>query len=386
MKIDWHIVGMIAFVKICIFSLLFLSFEFFPFNTVYYFSNFIYPKGEAISLKTAYKTWDAQHFLFLSEKGYHAKNDSNAFPPLYPLAIFLLTTLTKNSFVSGLIISNLCSLVGFYLFYELVSLWFTKKIAYTSLLLLLSFPTSFFFSLIYSESLFFLCLMLFFSFLTKKQIGFAALMALLLPTIRLVGVAIVLPFVSWYVFDMRKLTLFDEVKNIAENMLRKEALLLLSPLLGFGVVLLCMFLFTGNAFAPFDALQQYVSHHSVLSLFNLFSFLGVFFHFPLALHGYTNSIFDRVFFLGFVLLSVLMIRRVSITLLLFSIAFGVLPVLSGSFMSYMRYVAVIFPLYIVLAQLVEEKKYQAFKFPLLFFFILLQTLFVIMHSINYWVA
>lgn len=386
MKIDWNIVGLIVFTKVCIFLLIFLSFQFFPFNTAYYLPNFIYPKGESVSFKTAYKTWDAQHFLFLSEKGYRGGNDSNAFSPLYPLSISVLHAITRNSFLSGLVVSNICSLIGLYLFYVLASKWFTKKIAYKSLLLLISFPTSFFFSLIYSEALFFLCIMLFFLFLTQKRLFLASLMAFLIPTVRLIGIFICIPFLTWYIFELHNFTLYDEVKEITQKLFKKEALFVVSPLLGLGIVMVFMFFSTGNALAQFDAQKQFISQYSLLSLLNPFSVFRSFFNFPLTLHGFTNSLFDRVFFLGFLSVMIFMIKRVSITFFVFSIVFGIFPVFGGSFMSYMRYIAVIFPLFIVLAKMIEEKKYAFLEFPLFFIFTILQTLFVIMHSLNYWVA
>lgn len=386
MKIRWDIVGLIVFSKVCIFLLIFLAYQIFPFNKLYYSPNFIYPPGESASLKTAYKTWDAQHFLYISEKGYHKGNDSNAFSPLYPLLIFVLDSVTKNSFTAGLLISNVCSLVAFYLFFIVTSQWFDEKIARKSLIFLLCFPTSFFFSLIYSESLFFLLIMLFFHFLTQKKIMIASLIALLIPLTRLVGIFIIFPFLSWYIFSFSQLTLYHEVKDVAQKFLKKEALALTFPFLGLGVVIIVMYLLTGDFFAQFDAQKQFISHYSLFSLLNPFSFIRSFFAFPLVLGGFTNSLFDRIFFVGFVMLLFFMLKRVNIILFIFSVAFGILPVLSGSFMSYMRYLVIIFPIYIALAKMTNEKKYAFLQFPLLFTFTILQTLFIIMHSLNYWVA
>lgn len=386
MNIRWNVIGYISFVKVCIAFLIVIAYTTFPFNTTYYLPNFIYPRNEALSLKTAFKTWDAQHFLFLSEKGYQHHIDSNAFAPLYPFSLFLLNGVTKDSFVSGLIASTVYSFVGFYLFFLLVEKWYNTTTAYKSLFFLLCFPTSFFFSLLYSESLFFLCLMLFFFFLSKKKLFLASLMALLIPTVRLVGIFISIPFVSWYIFEYHKLTLYTEVAVIGRKLLRKDSLFLLSPLLGLGLVMSYFFFTTGNAFAQLDAQKQFVSHYSILSFFNPFLVVRSLFHFPLALHGFTNSLLDRVFFLGFLFLLFVMRKRISLTFFVVSVVFGVLPVLGGSFMSYMRYLAVVFPLYIALAKVVDEKKYAFLEFPLLFLFVLLQTLFIIMHSLNYWVA
>jgi hypothetical protein len=52
------------------------------FATEIYATNFHWPPDDPPSLISAYKTWDANHYLFLSERGYQPDTMSSAFYPL----------------------------------------------------------------------------------------------------------------------------------------------------------------------------------------------------------------------------------------------------------------------------------------------------------------
>lgn len=376
----------ILLVKCSIVIISLLAFFLFPFGTKYYYPNFTFPFREKISVQTAFKTWDGQHYLYISEKGYHRDDDSNAFSPLFPFFISLGKIITKNSFWSGMLLSNILSFAGFYLFYVMVKNIFGEKIAYRSLLALLAFPTSFYFSLIYTESLFLFLITLFFLSLQKKNLLAASVIAFFLPLTRLIGVAIIVPFLVSFLLEYHKHSVYDQIVDIGKTLLNKKTIFLISPLLGLVVAMGIMYVSTGDLFAQFAAQQNYISHYSFFSLLNPLFFFRELFAFPLVLHGFTNSFIDRLFFILFICFLPFVFKRVSVSFFAYSVVFGFLPVLSGSFMSYMRYLVVIFPLFITLGTMSTEKKYQSLAFGILFFSLTLQSLFLTLHCLNYWVA
>ncbi len=380
------IIFIILSVKICIVVFIFLCFSLLPFNAPTYFANFTYPIREQISLVTSYKTWDAQHYLYISEKGYHKNDESNAFSPLLPFIIFLTTLIVRNSFVAGMVLANVFSCIGFYLFYLLIKNQYNEKIAKRSLLLLLAFPTSFYFSLIYTESLFFLLVILFFLFLQEKKLVRASLVAFFLPLTRLIGVAILIPFFFSYILEYSRHSFYDEMHVIGKTVLQKKTLFLFLPIFGLILAMIIYYITAGSLFAQFSAQQNFVSHYSFFSLFNPLFFLKALFTFPLHIHGFTDSLLDRLFFFSFVVSLFFMRKRVSAVYFVYSLCFGLLPVLGGSFMSYTRYLVIIFPLFVCLSIMSYEKKYETITFPYLYISLLLQGLFLVMHSLNYWVA
>ena len=68
-----------------------------------------------------FATWDSEHYLYLSQDGYGAGVKSCAFYPLWPLIVRWTAPLAGgNHLIGGLVVSNLCSLAAWVLFYERV--------------------------------------------------------------------------------------------------------------------------------------------------------------------------------------------------------------------------------------------------------------------------
>jgi len=106
--------------------------------------------------------WDAVWFLTIANRGYDgADSPRHAFFPLYPLLSRGLGQLGGGGPAAVLIAAYAVSLAAFFaalvLLYRLTALELGRRAAWPTLLLLCVFPTSFFFGAPYSESLFLLC-------------------------------------------------------------------------------------------------------------------------------------------------------------------------------------------------------------------------------------
>jgi hypothetical protein len=377
-RLDWRLVATIAAVKLAVLLLIFLAYSLLPFWTENFEVNVPDPAYLNSGLARAYSTWDAQHYLYLSENGYRAGQMENAFFPLFPLLIRLATYIFHSSLIAALVIANLCSLAGFYLLFTFVEKQYGRDAARLTVLLYLAFPTAFFFDLPYSESLFLLLIAAFFLLLFRGKPGWAAIPAALLPLSRPEGVLVILPFATYYATH----------RKMVRNLVPSPYSLLppLSPLLGLAAYLAFMRAATGNAFEMFRAMQDYVSAHSLLYLLHPLQLIQHWAEWPLAIHGFTNSIIDRAFFLAFLLLIAPMVRRVHPALAVYALAVGLLNVLSGTFMSYTRYILLAFPVFLTLALLLRQRRGLAWQAPLLVCSTLFQGVFLVMHALNYWVA
>jgi hypothetical protein len=103
--------------------------------------------------------WDTGFYLSIADEGYiyrGAQLPSVAFFPLLPVVIRAVTALTGDSLVAGLIVTNLALLGATMLIYRLAEEAWGAGVADRAVWYLLIFPTSFFGSAIYSESLFLL--------------------------------------------------------------------------------------------------------------------------------------------------------------------------------------------------------------------------------------
>jgi hypothetical protein len=372
-SLDWHVVAGIAIAKGAVFLLVFLAFRLLPFFTDQYQLNFVDPTYEQPNLAAAFSTWDAQHYLFIAEHGYVPGNESNAFFPLLPALIRLFMPLFGgSSLIAGLAVSNAASLAGLYVLFVFLRDLCGRRTALDTLVLFLAIPTAFFFSLVYSESIFLLLSALLFLFLYRDQYARAAIPAALLPLARPAGALVLLPFAAYYLLRQRPV-------------LNKRALWLAAPIAGGVVYLAIMWLATGNPLEMMEAEKVYVSGYSILNVLHPAELWQRLMQAPLHIHGYADSMIDRAFFAAFLALLIPLFRRVPLPLALFALGTGLLSVLSGTFMSYGRYVLAAFPLFLCVALLLQHRAVKWLQPPLLFLFVMLQSLFVVMHALSYWV-
>ncbi len=229
-----------------------LAYAYLPFCVRFYEGNFVYPPGEPIHLASAFKTWDAHHYLWLSEAWYVPGSFSNNYYPLFPALIGLVNRLVGNAFISGLLVSNLLSLAAFYAFYRFVEDAHGPSVAAGALTLLIAFPTAFYFSLIYRESLFLLLAVSFFLFLSRGAYARSWLCAFLLPLTRPLGIAILVPFLVERVVAARRGR--SDGDGVSANDARAARMptacstvaLSLAPLIGFVAYLTIMWLATSH--------------------------------------------------------------------------------------------------------------------------------------------
>lgn len=106
--------------------------------------------------------WDADRYIDIALNGYSYNGDSKtysnvAFMPLLPICIAISKQLGLDPYATGLIVPNLTFSIGLALFGQVITqVTQDAKLAWRSCLLLCAFPTAFFFSAPYEDSLGFL--------------------------------------------------------------------------------------------------------------------------------------------------------------------------------------------------------------------------------------
>lgn len=283
--------------------------------------------------------FDGEHFTSIALYGY--KNLQQFYFPLYPTLVRFLALLfgqTLSSYVlSGIIISNLSIFIALIGLYKLARIDFSEKISKLAILLILFFPTSFFFGAVYSESIF-LCLAVWSFYLVRRnKILLATILAMFLSITRVIGI-VILP-----VFLMSK----------------KFFSIILIPL---GLLSYFYYLFlnwggTSKLYQSYTLFGEQRSDHIVL-------FPQVFYRYLVKIIPNLNwdyfPVVFRVFLefsVAFLFLYLLIISlgKIRWDYWLFSVLSYLIPTLSGSFSSMPRYVILIFPMFFTLAQILENK-------------------------------
>ena len=152
------------------------------------------------SFKTMLKLWqhwDAGHYIHISAYGY-TEEWRTAFFPLFPLCINVLTMVTHNALVSGLLIADLAGLFLFVVLYQLVLEDFNQQVASRTVLYLALFPTAFFLAAVYTESLFLCLSLLCFYCLRHEKWWLAGIFGFCASLTRSAGLFLVLPFCYEY--------------------------------------------------------------------------------------------------------------------------------------------------------------------------------------------
>lgn len=306
-----------------------------------------WPDGTA-GLARHFATWDAQHYLYLSQAGYGPGVKSNAFYPLWPLAIGWGTALTGwDGVVVGMVLANGCALGAWVLFHGIAARRFGREVGDLGLVLLLVFPGSLFQRFVYSEGLFLLLLMGLWNGLERRRYGWAGLAALLLPMTRGVGVFCVLPVLWHWGVRVREVGL----RGLGWRSAATGLGLVLGPVAGWGVYLVLMGAWTGNPLAGMEA-QRHWGAHAVGNLWDVVKFLEGFLS-PTSWHDFRGSMLDRLMFL-LVLVALPAIRRLGWDMVVWTYVLAVIPAMSGTFVSFTRFAGCAFPVFLGLAWLLSR--------------------------------
>jgi hypothetical protein len=305
--------------------------------------------------------WDSGEYLRLSYTGY-AKGEPNcAFFPLWPFLIRICSKLTLGShFIAGLLLANIISLIALCRLHRFVAGFQGREIANISLILFLAFPSALCFSMIYSESLFLLLVVLFLDGLHNRKYWQLAICSLLLPLARAIGILCVLP-AFWQVLESARehlrecASLPDSRRNflrlLVPSMSNPGSLAILGLATGFAIYLIIMQLQTGNRWEGFEAQRLFPAHGSVANIFDLGGFGKAFLRIG-SVHEMTDSALDRSLFILFVACMPTLFR-LNKTWFMYALVSGLIPAMSNS-----RYLLMCFPIFVVVARrlyLIQEK-------------------------------
>jgi hypothetical protein len=337
--------------------------------------HFHWPPGSSPSLATAFSTWDAQFYLYLAEQGYPASGPALAYYPLWPATIALARPLAGgSSLLAALGLAALFAAAAAWLLREHLAHHAGPETADASLLLWLAFPTAFYLSLPYTESLFLLLLLACLRAVDRGRPGWAALFALLLPLCRPQGIFVIVPL-AWALGRG-----FREGRVAASG----AALACAAPLLGLGLHLCVMSAVAGDPLAGFAAQSAFISKASLGRLLDPIGALRAFLD-TAWIPSPTRSVLDRAAFVAFLLSLPWLWRRHRLWFWL-ALPMGLVPAISNHFMSFARYLLVVFPVFAPAGAALARPSRRPLLALLAGAGLALQVVLLLRHAYYHWVS
>lgn len=341
-----------------------------------YRNNFHWPPDEPPSIVSAWKTWDAQHYLYLSQHPYEPGHVSVALYPLWPWLIGAGSRLLGGqTLLAALLLAGALATAAALLFHRMAERKLGRGAAGWALVMLLAQPAAFYLGLPYAEALFLLLALLVVDRLEQGRILEAGVVAALLPLARPPGVFIVFPIAVAVVLRWR-----------AERRLRAgDAIAVALPLLGAGAHATLMWSQTGDPFASITIQSIYMGQGSLLRLLDPVRVIGELVTVG-GLHTPRSSLIDRAFFLAF-LATLPAIARLGPIQLAYAIPMGLFTgVAQGGFTCFIRYLSVVFPVFLAWGKGLADPRASWWRPLLVLAFGALQLLLMLLHANNFYVA
>lgn len=294
----------------------------------------------------SFANFDGEHYIAIAREGYRALR--YFFFPLYPQILRVLAIpmgrAIESYLYSGLFVSNLSFLFAVFGVYKLLKLDYKRNIVLTTILLLLIFPTSFYFAGVYTESMFLALAVWTFYFARKRLYLFSGILGFFASLTRVVGVALFPALLIEIILD-GKLTNRQKVFSLVA---------ILPIVLGLVSYMYYLNQVTSDPLEFLHSVSIFGEHRSSSFILLPQVFYRYFFKI-LPNMTWTYLPFVYVVFLelfvgiSFMLLSAISFIKVRLGYATYLLFIYLIPTLSGSFSSLPRYVIVGFPAFIVLA-------------------------------------
>ncbi len=352
--------------------------------------------------------FDGFYYTKIARDGYQYLEQS--FFPFYPFLISSLSNIFQSYILSGLFISNLAFFGMIYaLFLLLRQEGFDFKQIKNIILVLILFPTSFYFLSVYSESLLLFFVFLSLYFMKKRNYLLAGLLAGLASYTKLSGIFLFPALLIEYYEQASKRSIRDRLYSFKSNILNDKGgylihliksrsfhikNLLLISLSGWGLVKYMWYLkrSMGDWFYFYNIKPGFLIPKDTEKITLIYQ---VFFRYLKMIitvrpnHWvYVNIWLEVIIAFVFLLLLLEGLRRykyynIRLSWLFFTACAYFLPTLSGTFSSLPRYVLLCFPCFIVISKLLKTDKIKYIYFAISSIFLIILSAFFFK---GYWIS
>lgn len=327
--------------KISLLAISFLVQNFLPFNPTYPYSNELISNYKHFFVYI-WGGFDGVHYLNISQNGY-ASQFTQAFLPTYPILIKIFTFGFIPPLYVGVLINNICFLASLIVVKKVFTSMSISSNYKFFVILYFVFPTSFFFSAVYTEGLFLLLSVMVFYYFSKEKYFYTGLFGAIGSSVKLIGAFIFPVLIMSLVFvSLRKI-------KVSKNLF--WLLIIPAGLIAYMVFLQIQF----GDFLYFLHAQNYFgnarSSNFVLLPQVVFRYMKIFATVPIFTTMYFISVLELLSAAFFILIPLILYKKIPLNWLLYSLTIVVVPSLTGTFSSMPRYVLMSFPVFMLVSKL-----------------------------------
>lgn len=333
----------------------------FAINNLPYLPTFPYAK-ELLSpygprLLTTWAQFDGVHYLTIILSGYKDTELIQAFFPLYPLIIKYLHFLPLNTITLGITLSTVCLTASLMMLRPLLQRILPQVSANKIMLLILLFPTSFFFTSFYTESLFLFLLLVSFYAMEKKSFALAGIFGALASATRLTGLFIMPTLVwVWWVHHKK-----DGLKSLTKPRSIINFLWCCLPLLGIGTYMLYLYREFGDPLLFVHVQDEFGALRETDKVILLYQVFFRYFKMLITVYPLSHTYFVVVLELAAGILglvgSIMVYRHLPRQYTIYTVLSYVTPTLTGTFSSLPRYLLTIIPIFFVLGAKLSSRAF-----------------------------
>lgn len=343
----------------------------------------------------SWANFDGVHYITIVQQGYLKTDLIQAFFPVFPILVWMTTLLLKNTIIAGLLISNISIILLLLVLFKLISSELSKKIAWITVFALLAFPTSFFFTALYSESTFLLFVLLAFWFSKQKKYYLTALMIALASGTRVVGI-VLLPAI-WLdillgnmIWDRNWKEYIAKISRKLQKWQKHSQPLLITSLGATGLLAYMAYLqyHFQDPFYFFSVQSEFgggVRQETLITYPQvLYRYLKILLTVEPITWKYYSYVQDFVFATLGLFAILYSATKTRLSYVFFALVTFTIPTLTGTFSSLPRYFLIAFPVYILLAHWADSSR--LFRYTWFTISILLLILNTVLFLQGYWVA
>jgi Gpi18-like mannosyltransferase len=304
---------------------------------------------------------DSLHFQKIIRDGYRVETEgrwkgmstSAAFFPLYPYTVKYLARfrvpghgrLFSSIWPPGLIISNVSLLLSLFYVLRIARLSFDEDGARRSLVYLLAFPTSFFFSSFYTEGLFLLTTAASFYHFLKMQHFRCGTWGMLAVMTRSPGIVLLPAFLLGHLWERRCRVTRSDLSLIWLGLIP----------CGLAAVMGIMYLKLGDPFAFSKAQSAWGRSYMAPYVTVWRAIRSITWSLPYGNFGNTMWAMETASSLAFLVLPFFLLRGFHKAMPIYAWLLTLMPLMTGLMTSMLRYEVVVFPAFFALARLGENR-------------------------------